>query len=240
MFDWFHWDDFLNGILTEAAGMVADAILIVVLIQWLRRRDENRRLERLRQSTRNMIERTVGRMAYTVDEAINLVDVLLAKQLEVGGDPDITDCPALPNPLSELRRSYEDATRDLADRYSLLDSATISVWEVVLEFTDKILGLWSLQRLSDERITSYWHQVNKRSFMESLAKAPKQLRELKGVLMGVESSLAYAQHLSDQGDRRGASRELVETVHKLRKDPSHIVQGALFAEAFARANDGAS
>src|SRR5688572_9605257 len=109
---------------TEVVGMFLDAFVIVSVIEWRRRRDEDRRLERLRQSTRNLLMRVIDSMAYTVEDALRYVESLIGN----------TACPAPDNPVSQLRQIYEDATRDLTDRYVLLDKATLTVWELVLDF----------------------------------------------------------------------------------------------------------
>src|SRR5262245_15185529 len=113
MFDWFNPYDFQNGLLTEAIAMAVELVLIVGVLRWFKRRDDNRRLARYRARTRKLLSRSLTETDNLLKEAVGTLTTY-RKQLPALDSTDSRLPPPTATALvvSKIKLAHELLNRD--------------------------------------------------------------------------------------------------------------------------------
>jgi hypothetical protein len=118
--------------------------------------------------------------------------------------------------IADIRREF---SRDLAAWSGQMDNATRCAWEAVLFQIDKLLKVWSVQRILDRSsavVRIDWSEIDKNDFVNGLPAAVKLLHETRYAAIQIGSTLAFAAcHSRQDGDK-----DLLETSNRIITPPA--------------------
>ena len=220
MFGWFRPDDFLNGMAAEVVAMIIEVVVIVNIVQWLRKRDDNRRLKPYRTRIRKLLRRGAVEM-----------DDLLIKALEAikgyRGEIDQANHGDLPLPppteavglVVSIKQHHEQLARDYALSLPHLDEATSKIYEACLDRMEAMLAVWPIWRMTDPGFRSQWSgwtRDEQNSYARTLTEAEGSLLLAAQIASAINACLLRAESHSD-GDT-----DLIREAKKL-KDGTHVL-----------------
>jgi len=209
MFDWFDSHDFANGLVTEFIAMTVEILIIVKILEWRRRREDDRKLHGYRFSTRQMLGRVVKDLQILLERAQHFIHTY-SSSLKGKNHMGKLPMPEQPNPFFLIKDVHYRLTQDFADRYMLLDKSTAAVMQGLLQAIENLLGVWAVKRLTDPRLSEYWPpEMN--DFIRSLLRTQELLKNTRQLLQSLEGSLLFAEH---HDDKRG-DIELLEEAQRM-------------------------
>jgi hypothetical protein len=114
----------------------------------------------------------------------------LLVELKAAGQ-DATDARNAGNPFQRVQELYTSISRDLFDRYPLLDKETIQVGELVIHDIEELMSVWCVARMIDAGGEQNWKAITKESFFKSvlndMGKIERSSSRIEGVGIMLDS-----------------------------------------------------
>jgi hypothetical protein len=224
LFSWFDLGSFENGLLTEGIAMAVELVLIVNVLDWLRKRDENRKLARYRTRARKLLSRSLIEM----DSLLAAARSALSKYRNQVQSLEQSTAP-LPPPadtalvVSTIRRAHELLNRDHALYLPNLDDPTTDIFEAWLEQVEWMLAVWPIWRMTDPNFSQRWNTEDardeQRNYVGKLDEIEGALIETSLVATSIRGSLLFAE------TQEGGDEELLREAKTLR-DGTHVLMRA--------------
>jgi len=223
-FSWFDLGSFENGLLTEGIAMAVELVLIVNVLGWLRRRDENLRFARYRTRIRRLLSRSLTEMSGMLTEASNSLSTYRERVDDLGQGGDALPPPAeTARLICAVQRTHERLNRDYALYLANMDNPTAEIFEAWLDQIEWMLAVWPIWRMTDPNFSQRWISEDtleeQRRYVKNLGEIEGALLETALICRDIDGSLLYA------STQPGGDKELLDTASKLR-DGSHVLKGA--------------
>jgi hypothetical protein len=159
---WITDCDLLSGMTIEFAGMFVELIIIFGGFEALRRRREYKKYKKLRENTRQLFSTYSRNIVIQLKSGIEVLE-----QLKSAEHQQIQNAIAN-NPFQCVQELYTHFSRDLFDRYHLLDLNTIHIGELVLSQVEQLMNIWCIAKMIDADSELSWKANTKQSFTKSL------------------------------------------------------------------------
>nr|WP_255418919.1 glycosyltransferase family 9 protein [Paraglaciecola sp. MB-3u-78] len=181
---WITDCDLLLGMTTEFTGMFIELIIIFGGFEALRRRREYKKYKKLRENTRQLFS-TYSRNIVT--ELKSGIEVL--EQLKSAEHQQIQNSIAN-NPFQRVQELYTNFSRDLFDRYHLLDLNTIHIGELVLSQVEQLMNIWCIAKMIDADSELSWKANTKESFTKSLTNDMTKIEDITAEISLIKTILS--------------------------------------------------
>jgi len=146
----------------ELSGMVFELIIIFVGLEALRRHREFKKYKNLRASTRQLFSKYSRNIVTEAKSGIELLVELKASKVE-------SDASLIAgNPFQKVQDLHAGFSRDLCDRYHLLDLDTIRIGELLLSQVEELMSIWCIARMIDTDSSLSWKAKTHESFIKSI------------------------------------------------------------------------
>ncbi|MFT5296322.1 MAG: hypothetical protein ACI9YH_002342 [Colwellia sp.] len=160
---WITDCDLWSGLTIEFSGMVIELIIIFGGLEALRRHLEFKKYKHLRVSTRQLFSKYSRNIVGEVKSGIELLLELKENNTEsalnqVGN-----------NPFQKVQDLHANFSRDLCDRYHLLDLDTIRIGELLLSQVEELMTIWCIARMIDTDGSLSWKAKTHESFIKSIS-----------------------------------------------------------------------
>lgn len=132
----------------------------------IRRVQEYKRYKRyksVRESTGQMFSICARALVGEIEAGMTLLI-----ELKVAGQ-DATDARNAGNPFQRVQELYTNISRDLFDRYPLLDRETIQVGECVIHDIEELMSVWCVARMIDAGGEQSWKAITKEASFKSVS-----------------------------------------------------------------------
>ena len=130
--------------------MFIELLIIFVGFEALRRRREYIKYKKLRENARQFFSEYSRKI---VTELIS--GIALLEQLKSAEHEQIQNSIAN-NPFQQMQELYANFSRDLFDRYHLLDLHTIHIGELVLSQVEQLMAIWCIAKMIDADSELSW------------------------------------------------------------------------------------
>jgi len=151
-----------SGMTIELSGMVFELIIIFVGLEALRRHREFKKYKNLRASTRQLFSKYSRNIVTEAKSGIELLVELKASKVE-------SDASLIAgNPFQKVQDLHAGFSRDLCDRYHLLDLDTIRIGELLLSQVEELMSIWCIARMIDTDSSLSWKAKTHESFIKSI------------------------------------------------------------------------
>ncbi|MEW6983748.1 hypothetical protein AAD001_13935 [Colwelliaceae bacterium 6471] len=181
---WITDCDLLSGVTIEFAGMIVELIIIFVGLEALRRRREYMRYKKLRENTRQLFSKYSRSIATEIKSGIELLAHLK------NAEQEIIHQSIANNPFQRVQELSANFSRDLCDRYHLLDIETIRIGELVLSQVEQLMTIWCIAKMSDADSELNWKADTKESFIKSVAVDMEKIEEITAEISLIKTILS--------------------------------------------------
>ena len=189
---WITDCDLLSGMTIEFAGMLIELIIIFVGFEALRRRHEYKKYKKLRENTRQLFSKYSRNIVTELKSGIEILE-----QLKSAEHQQILNSIAN-NPFQRVQELHANFSRDLFDRYHLLDPHTIHIGELVLSQVEQLMNIWCIAKMIDADSDLSWKANTKESFTKSLANDMTKIEDITAEISLIKTILSSIKfrHLS--------------------------------------------
>lgn len=181
---WITDCDFLSGMTIEFAGMFIELIIIFGGFEALRRRREYKKYKKLRENTRQLFSKYSRNIVTELKSGIELLE-----QLKNAEQQQIQNSIAN-NPFQQVQELYANFSRDLFDRYHLLDLHTIHIGELVLSQVEELMAIWCIAKMIDADSELSWKANTKELFIKSLSDDKTKIEDITAEISLIKTILS--------------------------------------------------
>lgn len=181
---WITDCDLWSGLTIEFSGMIIELIIIFGGLEALRRHREFKKYKNLRESTRQLFSKYSRNIVNEVKKGMELLVELKASQVEsnsslVGN-----------NPFQKMQDLHAHFSRDLCDRYHLLDLDTIRIGELILSHVEELMSIWCIARMIDTDADLSWKAKTQESFIKSITDDMVKIEDLTAEISLIKTILS--------------------------------------------------
>jgi hypothetical protein len=181
---WLTDCDLWSGLTIEFSGMIIEILIIFVGLEALRRHREYKRYINLRVSTRQLFSKYSRNI---VDEVKNGIELLLElKEKDSENHSNQIDN----NPFQKVQDLHANFSRDLCDRYHLLDIDTIRIGEISLRYIEELMSVWCISRMIDTDSGLSWKAKTHESFIKSISDDMVKIEDLTSEISLIKTILS--------------------------------------------------
>jgi len=159
---WITECDLWSGMTTEFMGMIIELAIIFGGLEALRRHREFKKYKNLRASTRQLFSKYSRNIVDEVKKGIELLSELKE------GNENCRLNSIGNNPFQKMQDLHAGFSRDLCDRYHLLDLDTIRIGELILSQVEDLMAIWCIARMIDTDADLSWKAKTQESFIKSI------------------------------------------------------------------------
>jgi hypothetical protein len=176
----------------EFTGTFVELIIIFGGFEALRRGREYKKYKKLRENTRQLFSKYSRNIVTELKDGIELLE-----QLKSAEHQQIKDSIAN-NPFQRVQELYTNFSRDLFDRYHLLDLNTIHIGELVLSQVEQLMNIWCIAKMIDADGELSWKANTKESFTKSLVEDMTKIEDITAEISLIKTILSSIKfrHLS--------------------------------------------
>jgi hypothetical protein len=164
--------------------MIVELMIIFVGLEALRRHREFKKYKNLRVSTRQLFSKYSRNIVGEVKIGIELLLELKEKNSENSLNR-INN-----NPFQKVQDLHADFSRDLCDRYHLLDLDTIRIGELLLNQVEELMSIWCIARLIDTDGALSWKAKTHESFIKSISDDMLKIEDLTDEISLIKTILS--------------------------------------------------
>jgi hypothetical protein len=168
----------------EFSGMIVELMIIFVGLEALRRHREFKKYKNLRVSTRQLFSKYSRNIVGEVKSGIELL--LELKENNSENALDLTDN----NPFQKVQDLHAGFSRDLCDRYHLLDLDTIRIGELLLNHVEELMSIWCIARMIDTDGALSWKAKTHESFIKSISDDMVKIEDLTDEISLIKTILS--------------------------------------------------
>jgi len=181
---WVTECDLWSGLTIEFSGMIVELIIIFGGLEALRRHRESKKYKNLRESTRQLFSKYSRNIVSEVKKGTELLIELKASEVE--GSTNLTSA----NPFQKMQDLHAGFSRDLCDRYHLLDLDTIRIGELILSHVEELMGIWCIARMIDTDADLSWKAKTQESFIKSITDDMVKIEDLTAEISLIKTILS--------------------------------------------------
>jgi hypothetical protein len=180
---WITACDLWSGLTIEFVGMVIELLIIFGGLEVIRRVREYKKYKSVRESTRQMFSKYARALVDEIEAGTTLL-----MELKAAGH-DATDARNAGNPFQRVQELYTNISRDLFDRYPLLDKETIQVGELVIHDIEELMSVWCVARMIDAGGEQNWKAITKEAFFKSVSNDMGKIERSSSRIKGLGTML---------------------------------------------------
>lgn len=207
--------------------MAFELLILVKILDWRHRREEERRLRPFRERTRELLAQSADRAA---QDFAALAVAMEQCRSSWNAEKDVS--PAAPveprRVLKSLKSTSDQLGRDAIGSYTLFDDASEQMTKAAMKIFDDYLRSWPARGLLRERLVEDWGSEDG-PMIADFGRAARVARQAGWLMMEVSGTL-FSCNPTNEPDPAVASAEIRKTARQL-LDGTH----GLYV-AFARDN----
>jgi hypothetical protein len=181
---WITDCDLWSGITIEFSGMVIELLIIFGGLEALRRHLEFKKYKNLRVSTRQLFSKYSRNIVGEVKSGIEL----LLELKENNSESALNQIGN--NPFQKVQDLHANFSRDLCDRYHLLDLNTIRIGELLLSQVEELMNIWCIARMIDTDGSLNWKAKTHESFIKSISDDMVKIEDLTNEISLIKTILS--------------------------------------------------
>lgn len=222
---WITYHEFISGITTELIGIIIDVVITVGVLEVLRKNREKKRYEAVRLGSRRILCQYAIEIGDLLEEGL-----LHLREIENSSPQELCE-PKHDHAFLEIKEKSLQLSRDIVDRYHVLDPATIALGEYIFSLSESLLRIWSVKFVISATRRGAWTLRHKNVLARAIPEEKGEIEDLRDLFGSVGS-------LSDEVLARRftfgqASIRIMTKIDEMKRNPELFVNARRMAISFA-------